>query len=302
LFNTILSLNIHVVVNDFGPFAVNDDCKGTLDQLSYSLLTTTTGCTFTSDHSITGENPMLEALADNGGPTHTHALKADSPAVDAGDPDGCKDAEGNILTADQRGEPRPFDGDQDGTAVCDMGAYEYVLYQGLTVEKAGTGDGSITSSPEGIDCGETCSTDLPQDYAVTLTADPDEGSSFTGWSGACSGMGDCQLTMDAGKVVTATFELNQQLTVTKAGAGDGRVTSSPPGIDCGSDCSAAFAHGSLVTLTAEPDEGSTFTGWSGACTGSGDCQLTMDAETSITATFTILTDPTLKLFLPMSLR
>jgi hypothetical protein len=62
-------------------------------------------------------------LADNGGPTQTHALVAGSPAIDAG---GlvCLDADGEPLTTDQRGLPRPVDGDGDGVAACDIGAFE----------------------------------------------------------------------------------------------------------------------------------------------------------------------------------
>jgi hypothetical protein len=62
-------------------------------------------------------------LADNGGPTPTHALVPGSPAIDAGGP-LCLDAQGNPLLIDQRGQPRPVDGDGDGTAACDIGAFE----------------------------------------------------------------------------------------------------------------------------------------------------------------------------------
>jgi uncharacterized delta-60 repeat protein len=73
------------------------------------------------------------------------------------------------------------------------------------------------------------------------------------------------------------------LTVTKTGEGSGTVTG--PGIDCGSDCSEDYEDATLVTLTAAPDEGSVFTGWSGACTATGSCQITMDAAKELTATF-----------------
>ncbi|MDE2180272.1 MAG: hypothetical protein KGJ40_05405 [candidate division NC10 bacterium] len=74
------------------------------------------------------------------------------------------------------------------------------------------------------------------------------------------------------------------LTTTKAGTGTGTVTSSPAGISCGATCSASFASGTAVTLTATPASDSTFAGWSGDCNGSG--QVTMNANKSCTATFT----------------
>ena len=76
------------------------------------------------------------------------------------------------------------------------------------------------------------------------------------------------------------------LTVSKAGAGSGDVTSSPAGINCGTTCSASFAAGSTVTLTASATTGSSFSGWSGeGCNGSGSCTLTMSAARAVTATF-----------------
>ena len=76
--------------------------------------------------------------------------------------------------------------------------------------------------------------------------------------------------MTAAKSVTATFTASTYtLTVTKTGGGSGQVTSTPPGINCGTTCSHSYAAGTLVTLTATPAKNSTFTGWSGACTGTG---------------------------------
>lgn len=78
-----------------------------------------------------------------------------------------------------------------------------------------------------------------------------------------------------------------ELTVTRAGTGAGKVTSSPAGIDCGTVCSESFLPGTVVTLTAAPGAGSTFTGWSGACTGTAStCQVTVNAAKGVTATFT----------------
>lgn len=76
------------------------------------------------------------------------------------------------------------------------------------------------------------------------------------------------------------------LSMTTEGAG--RVTSSPAGIDCGSDCSEGYEHGSTVTLTATPSADSAFVVWGGACSGStATCVVTMDAAKSVSATFTL---------------
>ena len=82
---------------------------------------------------------------------------------------------------------------------------------------------------------------------VTLTTAASR-STFTGWSGACSGTGQCSVTMDADKTVTATFNQQVQqytLTVTKAGTGSGTVTSNPAGINCGDDCSETYDQGTM---------------------------------------------------------
>ena len=78
---------------------------------------------------------------------------------------------------------------------------------------------------------------------------------------------------------------NYTLSVYKSGLGSGRVTSSPSGINCGSDCSESYNSGTTVTLTATPDSGSTFVGWSGDCSGTGSCTLTMNSNKSVTANF-----------------
>jgi hypothetical protein len=95
--------------------------------------------------------------------------------------------------------------------------------------------------------------------------------------------------MDDAESVTATFTLipsgSHTLTVLKAGDGSGTVSSTPAGIDCGSDCTEDFTAGTVVTLTANVDAASTFSGWSGACSGTGDCVVTMDGAKSVTATF-----------------
>jgi hypothetical protein len=83
----------------------------------------------------------------------------------------------------------------------------------------------------------------------------------------------------------------QTLSVTKGGAGSGTVTSSPAGINCGSTCSFAFASGTAVTLTASPAAGSSFAGWSGACSGTGSCTVMLNSAEGATATFNTSAGP-----------
>jgi hypothetical protein len=75
----------------------------------------------------------------------------------------------------------------------------------LTVTRAGTGSGSVTSAPAGISCGTDCSEAYASGTGVILTAAAAAGSVFTGWSGGCSGTGACTATMTANRAVTATF-------------------------------------------------------------------------------------------------
>jgi hypothetical protein len=156
----------------------------------------------------------------------------------------------------------------------------------LLVYKSGTGTGIVTSDPAGIDCGDTCAAGFASGTVVTLTATGTNYAVFTGWDGAgCSGTGECVVTMDTSKNVTATFTLyTYSLTVTKAGSGSGIVTSDPAGIDCGTICTASM--GGVVTLTATPgDSLSSFTGWDGACSGTVACVVVMDGAKNVTATF-----------------
>jgi hypothetical protein len=165
----------------------------------------------------------------------------------------------------------------------------------LVVAKAGTGSGIVTSSPAGIDCGYVqstqtnwpCQATFDVGTEVTLTATAGASSVFAGWSGDCSGTGTCQVTIDEANSVTATFTLIQaSLTVSKIGSGSGLVASSPSGISCGTACQASFDAGTLVALTATPDAGSMFVGWSGDCSGTGSCAVTMDQSRGVLAAFT----------------
>ena len=155
-----------------------------------------------------------------------------------------------------------------------------------------TGSGRVSSSPTGIDCGPTCTKNFCC-TKVTLTATPDSGYSFLGWSGGgCSGTGrTCDVLLNTNTTVTAAFTVPYNLTIQKSGAGSGTVTSSPYGINCGSNCIAPFASGATVTLYAAPAACNVFSGWSGvSCSGgintNPTCSFPMNANKTIIATFT----------------
>ena len=189
----------------------------------------------------------------------------------------------------------------------------------LTVAVAGDGSGSVTSDPEGID---TADGDFTATFTsgtlITLTASADEGSTFAGFTfpddpdRTCDAGGatnSCIITLDESVNVTATFteavDETQDLNVTVAGAGSGSVTSDPEGIDTADGgFTATFTSGTLITLTASADEGSTFSGFTfpddtdRACEeGSTDttCLITLDENVNVTATFTEAPPPTAEL-------
>ncbi len=156
----------------------------------------------------------------------------------------------------------------------------------LAVTKGGNGGGTVVSNPTGIACGADCAENYNYNTMVALTATPSTGSTFTGWSGACTGTGPCMVTMTQGRTVTASFTL-QTFALTVSMTGNGTVTSSPAGVACPTDCSQIYNYGTMVTLTAAAATGSTFTGWGGACTGTGACTVTIDAAKTVTAAFTL---------------
>ena len=99
------------------------DCFGTVQSAGYNLIRSIgqfpKSCTIVgiTTGNVVGVDPLLDVLADNGGPTDTHALGPDSVAVNAADPAGCRDPDGALLDADQRHGLRP---DR-----CDIGAFEF---------------------------------------------------------------------------------------------------------------------------------------------------------------------------------
>ncbi len=145
----------------------------------------------------------------------------------------------------------------------------------LDVTIEGEGDGTVDSDNPAILCGSIGDEDCEEIYdrgaLVTLTATPEPLSDFVGWSGDPECTGDptnpvLNLQMDMDISCIATFALLPVLDVIIEGNGVCTVTSEPAGIDCPDDCDEIIdSRGATVTLTAVPDEISTFIDWTGDC-------------------------------------
>jgi hypothetical protein len=173
-----------------------------------------------------------------------------------------------------------------GSASSSVGGTGQVL---VSVSRGGSGAGSITSVPAGLDCGATCSARFST-TSLTLIAATSGNNSFISWGGACSGASPaCALALTQSATASATFETFKQLTIAKNGNGSGTVNSSPGGITCGGTCAALFPHGTPVSLTPSAGANRVFAGWSGACSGGGGCTVSMTQVASVTATFNCIT-------------
>ena len=162
----------------------------------------------------------------------------------------------------------------------------------LTITVAGSGTGIVADNLSQVSCAPLCSATYLNSTVVTLTATPSGGASFVGWSGGgCSGTGTCVVTMSTAQSVTATFSGGTSYGLTTTIVGSGSVSSSPAGIACPPTCTASYASGTVVALTPTPGAGYIFTGWSGACTGTGGCSVTMNAAEGVTATFSLVAAP-----------
>lgn len=117
--NTINTLNSLIALNQ------GDNCLGVLNSQGHNLEDGGT-CALGQPTDMSNTSPSLDPLSYNGSQTPTHALASDSPAIDAGDNTACG-------PFDQRGVPRPIDGDGDGQSVCDIGAYEFQIPSALLI-------------------------------------------------------------------------------------------------------------------------------------------------------------------------
>jgi hypothetical protein len=157
----------------------------------------------------------------------------------------------------------------------------------LSVVISGSGGGSVSSVPAGIQCGADCAEWYRAGTAVSLAALPDDTSSFTGWGGSCTGIASCHLTVDGAALVTAEFtRVRAVLEVVTYGDGTGRVQSTPAAVDCRGTCVSQLAVGTELTLVPIADPDSRFIQWSGACPQQPpECALTMEESKSVGALF-----------------
>lgn len=116
----------------------------------------------------------------------------------------------------------------------------------LSIVKEGSGAGTITSTPVGIDCGNQCTAQFTQDTPIVLLPAPDSGSVFAGWSGqACSGNVSCEFSILEDTSITADFAL-KTYTISAASAAGGSIQ--PVG-------NVIVDYGAGVTFEIEPDQG-----------------------------------------------
>lgn len=103
------------------------DCYGTFNSQDYNLIRSAPACTFTgtTSNDDIGSDPLFGFFGEHGGATETISLQTGSPAIDKANKSGCTDKNGTVLTKDQRGFPRPVNGDGKGGSRCDKGAYEF---------------------------------------------------------------------------------------------------------------------------------------------------------------------------------
>ncbi len=191
-----------------------DDCFGSINSQGYNLIRTTSNCTIggTTSGNITGQDPLLGPLQNNGGLTPTQALLPASPAIDTGPLSGCTGAGGSPITIDQRSVGRPYNG------ICDIGAYEVAAHISQSIQFGPISNKILTDPPFVITA--TASSGLPVDIITNTPSvcSVTSGPLFAGVSSATVvliGGGTCTLlaqqpgnpTFDPALAVTQSFNV-----------------------------------------------------------------------------------------------
>jgi hypothetical protein len=179
------------------------------------------------------------------------------------------------------------DGHLTSAAVLGVGARR------ITVARSGAGSGTITSSPTGIACGDTCSALFAG--AVSLTVAPAAGSELATWSsGPCAGTATNPCLVPAAPTAVtaaAAIAIDSAITLTIVVTGDAAADGNDliydlgdGNVECATGCSVVVPAGTAVQLRTTTV--STFGGWTGGCSGADpDCALTVSADTTVTARF-----------------
>jgi CSLREA domain-containing protein len=213
---TLLDMFASILADNTATSGVGPDCRGAItSSAGHNLVENTTDCTLggTTTGNVTGTDPNLAALAYNGGGTQTQALNAGSAAIDqiSSGTANC----GTSTTTDQRGAgfTRPTHGGTSNN--CDTGAYERAVGYTLTVNGAGTGNGTVqeTAPWDIMDCTSTagttsgtCTYTYGSGVNVVLVANATLGS-FTSWTNCDSPSGNqCTQTLGGNETVTARFD------------------------------------------------------------------------------------------------
>jgi alpha-tubulin suppressor-like RCC1 family protein len=176
---------------------------------------------------------------------------------------------------------------------------QVVVNNNLSVNKVGTGSGTITSSDSSISCGSTCIASYGNGTNMTLNAVPSNGSTFGSWAGCDSVNGtSCTVSMAFSRIVSVTFNqivvTSYTVTTAPAGNGVGTITSAPGG-SCISNTTCPGSYtlpaGTAVTISATAASGSVFAGWSAGygsaylCTGSSTCEFSLSEASTVNAIF-----------------